>query len=87
MKKLVLNRIRTPDKTYVWDSNKGLYEILTDMDKNKAMNFSLSGNVSDLAFIKRTLLKSKDNIDILEFIDRRISEIINLRSLIKDKGE
>lgn len=74
-------------KTYVWDSDKGLYKILTGMDKNKAMNFILSGNVSDLAFIKRSLIKSKDNIDILEFIDKRISEIINLRSLIKDKGE
>jgi hypothetical protein len=79
--------MKDTNKTYVWDSEKGLYKILTDMDKNKAMNFILSGNVSDLAFIKRSLLKSKDNIDILEFIDKRISEIINLRSLIKDKGE
>ena len=69
------------DKTLVWKTQEDFLKILYKQDAVDNLSLLISQNISDLTFIKRSLIKSSEQ-ELLNFIDTRLSELKELKGLL-----
>ena len=69
------------DKTLIWKTQKDFLKILGKQDEVDNLNLLISQNISDLIFIKRSLIKRSEQ-DLLNFVDTRLSELKELKGLL-----
>ena len=65
----------------VWKTQEDFLKILDKEDEIDRLYLLISQNISDLTFIKRSLIKSSEQ-ELLNFIDTRLSELKELRGLL-----
>ena len=70
------------DKTLVWKTQEDFLKILYKEDEIDRLLLLISGNISDLTFIKRSLINNSEQ-DFLNFVDTRLSELKELKGLLK----
>ena len=69
------------DKTLIWKTQEDFLKILYKQDEIDRVHLLISQNISDLTFIKRSLIKSSEQ-ELLNFIDIRLSELKELKGLL-----
>ena len=69
------------NKTLIWKTQEDFLKILGKQDEVDNLSLLISQNISDLTFIKRSLIKSLDH-ELLKFIDTRLSELKELKGLL-----
>ena len=69
-------------KTLTWKTQEDFLEILIKQDEIDRLHLLISGNISDLTFIKRSLIKNSEQ-ELLNFVDTRLSELKELKGLLK----
>ena len=69
------------NKTLVWKTQEDFLKILGKQDEVDNLSLLISQNISDLTFIKRSLIKSSEQ-ELLNFIDTRLSELKELKGLL-----
>ena len=69
------------DKTLVWKTQEDFLKILYKEDEIDRLLLLISGNISDLTFIKRSLIKNSEQ-ELLNFVDTRLSELKELKGLL-----
>ena len=69
------------DKTLIWKTQEDFLKILGKQDEVDNLSLLISQNISDLTFIKRSLIKSSEQ-ELLNFIDTRLSELKELKGLL-----
>ena len=69
------------NKTLVWKTQEDFLKILGKQDEVDNLRLLISQNISDLTFIKRSLIKSSEQ-DLLNFVDTRLSELKELKGLL-----
>ena len=69
------------DKTLIWKTQEDFLKILNKQDEVDNLSLLISQNISDLIFIKRSLIKSSEQ-ELLNFIDTRLSELKELKGLL-----
>ena len=69
------------DKTLVWKTQEDFLKILYKEDEIDRLLLLISGNISDLTFIKRSLINNSEQ-DFLNFVDTRLSELKELKGLL-----
>ena len=69
------------DKTLVWKTQEDFLKILYKEDEIDRLLLLISGNISDLTFIKRSLINNSEQ-DLLNFVDTRLSELKELKGLL-----
>ena len=65
----------------VWNSQEDFLKILGKQDEVDNLSLLISQNISDLTFIKRSLIKNSEQ-DLLNFVDTRLSELKELKGLL-----
>ena len=65
----------------VWKTQEDFLKILDKEDEIDRLYLLISQNISDLTFIKRSLIKSSEQ-DLLNFVDTRLSELKELKGLL-----
>ena len=65
----------------VWKTQEDFLKILGKQDEVDRLYLLISQNISDLTFIKRSLIKSSEQ-ELLNFIDIRLSELKELKGLL-----
>ena len=65
----------------VWKTQEDFLKILDKEDEIDRLYLLISQNISDLTFIKRSLIKSSEQ-ELLNFIDTRLSELKELKGLL-----
>ena len=65
----------------VWKTQEDFLKILGKQDEVDNLSLLISQNISDLNFIKRSLIKSSEQ-ELLNFIDTRLSELKELKGLL-----
>ena len=65
----------------VWKTQEDFLKILGKQDEVDNLSLLISQNISDLTFIKRSLIKSSEQ-DLLNFVDTRLSELKELKGLL-----
>ena len=69
-------------KNYVvWKTQEDFLKILSKQDEVDNLSLLISQNISDLTFLKRSLIKSSEQ-ELLNFIDTRLSELKELKGLL-----
>lgn len=69
------------DKTLVWKTQEDFLKILYKEDEIDRLLLLISQNISDLTFIKRSLIDNSEQ-ELLIFIDTRLSELRELKGLL-----
>ena len=69
------------NKTLIWKTQEDFLKILGKQDEVDNLSLLISQNISDLTFIKRSLIKSSEQ-ELLNFIDTRLSELKELKGLL-----
>ena len=69
------------DKTLIWKTQEDFLKILGKQDEVDNLSLLISQNISDLTFIKRSLIKRSEQ-GLLNFIDTRLSELKELKGLL-----
>lgn len=69
------------NKTYIWKTQEDFLKILIKQDVLSRLHLLISGNISDLTFIKRSLVNSSEQ-ELLNFINTRLSELKELKGLL-----
>ena len=69
------------NKTLIWKTQEDFLKILYKQDEIDRVHLLISQNISDLTFIKRSLIKSSEQ-DLLNFVDTRLSELKELKGLL-----
>mgnify|MGYP003432289581 FL=1 len=69
------------NKTLIWKTQEDFLKILGKQDEVDNLSLLISQNISDLMFIKRSLIKSSEQ-DLLNFINTRLSELKELKGLL-----
>ena len=69
------------NKTLIWKTQEDFLKILGKQDEVDNLSLLISQNISDLNFIKRSLIKSSEQ-ELLKFIDTRLSELKELKGLL-----
>ena len=69
------------NKTYIWKTQEDFLKILIKQDVLSRLHLLISGNISDLTFIKRNLINNSEQ-DLLNFVDTRLSELKELKGLL-----
>ena len=69
------------NKTLIWKTQEDFLKILSKQDEVDNLSLLISQNISDLTFIKRSLIKSSEQ-ELLNFIDTRLSELKELKGLL-----
>ena len=69
------------NKTLIWKTQEDFLKILGKQDEVDNLSLLISQNISDLTFIKRSLIKSSEQ-ELLKFIDTRLSELKELKGLL-----
>ena len=69
------------NKTLIWKTQEDFLKILGKQDEVDKLSLLISQNISDLTFIKRSLIKSSEQ-ELLNFIDTRLSELKELKGLL-----
>ena len=69
------------NKTLIWKTQEDFLKILGKQDEVDRLYLLISQNISDLTFIKRSLIKSSEQ-ELLNFIDIRLSELKELKGLL-----
>ena len=68
-------------KTLIWKTQEDFLKILGKQDEVDNLSLLISQNISDLTFIKRSLIKNSEQ-DLLNFVDTRLSELKELKGLL-----
>ena len=69
------------NKTLIWKTQEDFLKILGKQDEVDNLSLLISQNISDLTFIKRSLIKNSEQ-ELLNFIDTRLSELKELKGLL-----
>ena len=69
------------NKTLIWKTQEDFLKILGKQDEVDNLSLLISQNISDLTFIKRSLIKNSEQ-DLLNFVDTRLSELKELKGLL-----
>ena len=69
------------NKTLIWKTQEDFLKILGKQDEVDNLSLLISQNISDLNFIKRSLIKNSEQ-DLLNFVDTRLSELKELKGLL-----
>ena len=69
------------NKTLIWKTQEDFLKILGKQDEVDNLSLLIGQNISDLTFIKRSLIKSSEQ-ELLNFIDTRLSELKELKGLL-----
>ena len=69
------------NKTLIWKTQEDFLKILGKQDEVDNLSLLISQNISDLTFIKRSLIKSSEQ-ELLNFVDTRLSELKELKGLL-----
>lgn len=69
------------NKTLIWKTQEDFLKILGKQGEVDNLSLLISQNISDLTFIKRSLIKSSEQ-ELLKFIDTRLSELKELKGLL-----
>ena len=69
------------NKTLVWKTQEDFLKILSKQDEVDNLSLLISQNISDLTFIKRSLIKSSEQ-ELLNFVDTRLTELKELKGLL-----
>ena len=69
------------NKTLIWKTQEDFLKILGKQDEVDNLSLLISQNISDLTFIKRSLIKSSEQ-ELLNFINTRLSELKELKGLL-----
>ena len=69
------------NKTLIWKTQEDFLKILDKQDEVDNLSLLISQNISDLTFIKRSLIKNSEQ-DLLNFVDTRLSELKELKGLL-----
>lgn len=69
------------DKTLVWKTQEDFLKILYREDEIDRLLLLISQNISDLTFIKRSLINNSEQ-ELLKIIDTRLSELKELKGLL-----
>lgn len=69
------------DKTLVWKTQEDFLKILYKEDEIDRLLLLISQNISDLTFIKRSLIDSSEQ-QLSSFINTRLSELKELKGLL-----
>ena len=65
----------------IWKTQEDFLKILGKQDEVDNLSLLISQNISDLTFIKRSLIKNSEQ-EILNFINTRLSELKELKGLL-----
>ena len=69
------------NKTLIWKTQEDFFNFFGKKDEVDNLSLLISQNISDLTFIKRSLIKNSEQ-DLLNFIDTRLSELKELKGLL-----
>ena len=69
------------NNTLIWKTQEDIMKIHGKQGEVDNLSLLISQNISDLTFIKRSLIKSSEQ-ELLKFIDTRLSELKELKGLL-----